>query len=222
VRNEEEQDWNDSVSNRRAPSLTSLLNTTQHPGCQISGSLMVDEAPGKFVIHSKSYGHSIATHMTNLSHVVHHFSFGDPKDQEYVANSWSNSPPKLQKSLHPLDGHGYVTNELHQAYHHHLQVVTTEIDESTIKKWARASIARVYRTKAMSHLSSYHQYIVPEAIFSYDLSPITISYMQISRSWYDYLTGVLAIIGGTFTVIGMMDSGMSSLLSRRKKSVSYC
>jgi hypothetical protein len=57
-----------------------------------------------------------------------------------------------------------------------------------------------------------------EAMFSYDLSPIVVTYNRESRSWYDYLTGVLAIVGGAFTVIGMMDS---SLYSLSKKKTTY-
>jgi hypothetical protein len=208
VRSEEEEIWNDEVSDRRAPT-----NTTMHPGCQISGNLFVDEAPGKFIIHSNSYGHSIAPHMTNVSHIVNHFSFGDLEDQKYVTDSWFNSPvPQLQKSLHPLDGHTYTLEELHQAYHHHLQVVTTEI------KQKRSNIARVYRMRAASHLAYSRHFTVFEAKFTYDLSPIAISYMTISRSWYEYLTSIIAIIGGTFAVLGLMDTGLSSF---GKRSTSY-
>lgn len=214
VRTDEDADWNNEVSDRRAPS--SSWNATQHPGCQISGNLVIDEAPGKFVIHANSFGHSIAPHMTNLSHVVNHFSFGDMEDQKYYAShvSW------LQRSLFPLDGHVYITSELHQAYHHYMQVVTTEIEESAIKKWARATIARVYKMKTTSHLSSYRHFIVPEVQFSYDLSPIAVSYVQISRSSHEYLTSLLAILGGTFTVFGLMDSGLSSLWPGKRSS--YC
>lgn len=216
VRNQEESDWNHAVSDRRAPT-----NMTLHPGCQISGHLTVDEAPGKFVIHSNPYGHSVAAHMTNLSHVVNHFSFGDLEYQRFVSKSWSNSPPRLEKSLHPLDGNAYLNEELHHAFHHHLQVITTEINESAIKKFARATIARVYRMKATSHLSEYRHFIVPEAKFTYDLSPIAISYMKVSRSWYEYVTSVIAIVGGTFAVIGMMDTGLSSMLPGKRLSSYY-
>ncbi len=61
-------------------------------------------------------------------------------------------------------------------------------------------------------------FLTIEAKFSYDLSPIAVSYIRESRSWYDYLTGVLAIVGGAFTIIGMMNSSLSSL---SKKKISY-
>jgi hypothetical protein len=59
-----------------------------------------------------------------------------------------------------------------------------------------------------------------EAKFSYDLSPIAVSYIRESRTWYDYLTGVLAIVGGAFTVVGMMNSSLNSL-SKKKVSNYY-
>ena len=217
IRTKEEEDWNHEISIRRAP-----LNITQHAGCQISGTLDVDRAPGKFVIHSNSYGHSIAPHMTNLSHIINHFSFGSIQDQKFASDSLIKSSPRLQTSLHPLDEHTFITSELHQAHHHHLQVVTTEIEKNMVHKFqlTKEMIARVYRIKATSHLSSYRHFIVPEAQFSYDMSPIAISYATISKTWYEYITCLLAIIGGTFTVIGLMDSGISSVIPG-KKSVLY-
>ena len=212
IRSKEEEEWNYEISSRRAP-----MNVTQHVGCQISGTLYVDRAPGKFVIHSNSYGHSIASHMTNLSHVVNHFSFGSSQDQKYASDSSIKSSHRLQTSLHPLDERMYITTELHQAYHHHLQVITTEIEE--VRRWTNENIARVYRIKATSHLSSYRHFIVPEAQFSYDMSPIAISYVTISKTWYGSLTCMFAIIGGTFTVIGLMDSGVSSVVPGKKSAL---
>jgi len=42
-------------------------------------------------------------------------------------------------------------------------------------------------------------FISSEAKFTYDLSPIAVSYNKKSRAWYDYFTSVMAIVGGTFT-----------------------
>ena len=188
---------------------------------------MVDKAPGKFLIHAQSYGHDIAAHMTNLSHIVQHFSFGDPETQQYVELSVDHKsipglPAGFIKSLHPLDDNAYVTTEkLHQAYHHHLRVVSAEFGEGQMFNWAKEKVRRVYRILQNSQLSTYRPHIVPEAKFSYDLSPIAVSYLEESRKWYDYLTGVLAILGGTFTVIGMMDSGFSSLSTQKKRAQYY-
>lgn len=62
-------------------------------------------------------------------------------------------------------------------------------------------------------------FTLTEAKFIYDLSPIAVSYRTTSRHWYDYLTSVMAIVGGVFTVFGMMDSGIgaAAAAARRKK-----
>ena len=178
---------------------------------------MVDKAPGKFLIHAQSYGHVMAPHMTNLSHIVHHFSFGDADDQDYMeSRRLPGLPNGIAKSLHPMDDNVYVTGELHQAYHHHLRVIATDF-RGKVFNLAREKVRRVYRILCNSQLSTYREHIVPEAKFSYDLSPISISYAEESRHWYDYITGVLAIVGGTFTVVGMLESSMGSLSSKKKR-----
>eukprot|EP00579_Thalassiosira_antarctica_P031173 CAMPEP_0202031546 /NCGR_PEP_ID=MMETSP0905-20130828/65073_1 /ASSEMBLY_ACC=CAM_ASM_000554 /TAXON_ID=420261 /ORGANISM="Thalassiosira antarctica, Strain CCMP982" /LENGTH=451 /DNA_ID=CAMNT_0048595389 /DNA_START=241 /DNA_END=1596 /DNA_ORIENTATION=- len=219
VRNEEEQEWNDALTSYRAPH--NSWNVTRHPGCQLSGHIMVDKAPGKFLIHAQSYGHDIAAHMTNLSHIVQHFSFGDPGAQRHMEeHDLPGMSSRFVKSLHPMDENVYVTGELHQAYHHHLRVIAAEFGEGTMFQWTREKARVVYRILQNSQLSTYRRHIVPEAKWSYEISPIAVSYLEESRTWYDYLTGVLAIVGGAFTVVGMLDSGLSSL-SKKKSSYYY-
>lgn len=56
-----------------------------------------------------------------------------------------------------------------------------------------------------------------EAKFTYDLSPISVSYNLKTRHWYDYFTSVMAIIGGTFTVVGMIESGIYTISSKKHR-----
>lgn len=46
----------------------------------------------------------------------------------------------------------------------------------------------------------------PQARFSYDLSPMHVEVKEQSVAFYHFLTSVCAIIGGVFTVLGLMDS----------------
>ena len=39
-----------------------------HPGCQVSGHLMVNRVPGNFHIEAKSVNHNLNAAMTNLTH----------------------------------------------------------------------------------------------------------------------------------------------------------
>merc|ERR1712151_1071514 len=56
-----------------------------------------------------------------------------------------------------------------------------------------------------SHLSHYDDDKIPEARFSYDLSPIALTYRKEKRAFYSYITSIVAIVGGTFTVLGLIE-----------------
>ena len=47
---------------------------------------------------------------------------------------------------------------------------------------------------------------VPELLFKVDFSPIMVRLREASRSFLNFLTGLCAILGGVFTVAGMVDS----------------
>jgi len=53
--------------------------------------------------------------------------------------------------------------------------------------------------------------------FIFDLSPIAVNYDSTSRHWYDYITSIMAIVGGTFTVVGLIESTLNSALSKRTR-----
>ena len=46
---------------------------------------------------------------------------------------------------------------------------------------------------------------VPQARFAYDISPMAVVVRKEDRKWYDFLTSLCGIIGGTFTVVGLID-----------------
>ncbi len=48
--------------------------------------------------------------------------------------------------------------------------------------------------------------VIPAVWFRYDLNPITVKYHESRPPLYHFLTTVCAIVGGTFTVAGIIDS----------------
>jgi hypothetical protein len=43
-------------------------------------------------------------------------------------------------------------------------------------------------------------------MFNYELSPITVSYTQLKENFFEFLVQICAIIGGVFTVAGIIDA----------------
>lgn len=47
----------------------------------------------------------------------------------------------------------------------------------------------------------YEEQDVPEARFAYNLSPMSVLVVSDKRPWYGFVTKVLAIVGGTFSMV---------------------
>ncbi len=81
-----------------------------------------------------------------------------------------------------------------------MQVVLTSVEPS--QKNHEASFD-AYEYTVHSHL--YNTDDVPTAKFSYDMSPIQIVVTERKKAFYHFVTTTCAIIGGVFTVAGIID-----------------
>lgn len=213
-KSKEEEEWVQKMARYRSRQRAEW-HDEEHPGCQITGFLMVDRVPGNFHLQARSPMHDFAAHMTNVSHEVHHLSFGSPAVKNEIIYGHTLAPPGFLAGLSPMDGNVYVTHNEHEAYHHYLKVVTTDVGSAGSRRSLKTpEQRRAYRILQSSQLSFYHTDQVPEAKFSYDLSPIAVSYRMSSRRWYDYVTSIMAIVGGVFTVFGMLEGMISAVTTR--------
>lgn len=189
-----------------------LQNRPEHPGCQISGYLMVNRVPGNFHIEANSVNHNLNAAMTNLSHVVNHLSFGEPEARQSrkIKKMLAGVPPEY-KQFNPMDGISYVSDKFHRAHHHYLKIVSTHFGSSKKDELVK------YQFLQQSQEVSYDELSVPEARFSYDLSPMSVTVKRTNqKSWYDFLTSLFALIGGTFTTIGIIDGTLYKVFKSKK------
>jgi len=185
----------------------------EHPSCQVSGHLMVNRVPGNFHIEAKSKNHNLNSAMTNLTHVVNHLSFGEPLDvQARRAKRILKQVPEEHKQFNPMDDSVYITKEFHQAFHHYIKVVSTHLNVGS----SEANQMLTYQFLEQSQIVYYDVSNVPEARFSYDLSPMSVVVEKEGRKWYDYLTSLCAIIGGTFTTLGLIDAVLYKVFKPKK------
>lgn len=66
-------------------------------------------------------------------------------------------PPNAANKLTPMDGNVYVTHELHEAYHHYLKVITTNVPGLSVGKRE----IKTYQILQSSQLSYYRNDQVP-------------------------------------------------------------
>lgn len=151
--------------------------------------------------------------MTNLSHIVNHLSFGDPIDENNRRSKRIlKQVPSEHRQFAPMDGQSYITKDFHQAFHHYIKVVSTHLNMGR----SAANSMMTYQFLEQSQIVYYDVQNVPEARFSYDLSPMSVVVEKEGRKWYDYLTSVSAIIGGTFTTLGLIDAVLYKVLKPKK------
>ena len=55
-----------------------VMAPKEHPGCMVSGYVLVNRVPGNFHLEARSKTHNLNAAMTNLSHIVNHLSFCTP------------------------------------------------------------------------------------------------------------------------------------------------
>mmetsp|Transcript_300 Transcript_300/g.393 ORF Transcript_300/g.393 Transcript_300/m.393 type:complete len:482 (+) Transcript_300:181-1626(+) len=185
----------------------------EHPSCQVSGFLMVNRVPGNFHIEAKSKNHNLNAAMTNLSHVVNHLSFGEPiSTASRKTKRILKQAPDEHKQFSPMDSTDYLTSDYHQAFHHYIKVVSTHLNMGS----STANQMMTYQFLEQSQIVFYEADNVPEARFSYDLSPMSVVVQKEGRKWYDYLTSLCAIIGGTFTTLGLIDATLYKVFKPKK------
>jgi len=205
-------DWKNANSDSNSNSKPRPMYTRpENPGCQVSGTLMVNRVPGNFHIEAKSVNHNLNAAMTNLTHTVNHLSFGpmgkNPSRQ--VTRALKQVPEALQQ-FNPLDEKEFPTMKFHEAFHHYIKVVSTHINLGS------SNVPTLYQFLEQSQVVYYEEVNVPEARFSYDLSPMSVIVEKEERKWYDYLTSLCAIIGGTFTTLGLIDATLYKVFKPKK------
>jgi hypothetical protein len=151
--------------------------------------------------------------MTNLSHIVESLTFGDPIEMENrKTKRILKQVPAQHRQFNPMDGGVYITQKFHEAYHHYIKVVATHLNMGT----SSSNQMMAYQYLEQSQIVYYDEANVPEARFSYDLSPMSVVVHKEGRKWYDYLTSLCAIIGGTFTTLGLIDAVLYRVLKPKK------
>lgn len=180
-------------------------SSEEHPGCQIWGTLHLNRAPGHFYIQAMSLAHDIDPRAANLSHVVHHLSFESlEEDEARGKRRYRRKYVEFDKSTAPLDDSSYVVDEPHESWHHYLKLVSTNSDH--------------YHVTPTHQLALYRDDHVTEAKFIVDISPIAVHHRVERRPLYDYITAVLAIVGGVFTVFGMIEWWIASAVRTVRRS----
>ncbi|XP_042408402.1 endoplasmic reticulum-Golgi intermediate compartment protein 3-like isoform X2 [Zingiber officinale] len=173
-------------------------------GCRVFGNLDVQRVAGNFHISVHGLKRNAAQQIfsrgnnVNVSHVIHDFSFG----------------PKYPGIHNPLDGTTRILLDTSGSVKYFVKIVPTEY---------RYLSKKVMPTNQFSVTEYYvqtkeHQRTWPAVFFFYDLSPITVTIKEETRSFLHFIARLCAVLGGTFALTGMLDRWIYRIVAAFTKS----
>jgi hypothetical protein len=182
-------------------------------GCEVSGSISINRVPGKVIFTAHSKDQSFIFSDINVSHVVNHFSFGQMKQSEHLLNS----KKMFTSERFPLDGLIFLTENKHTTIEHFLNVVGFDHEEkSSSSSIIFHPVERIYEFSSSTG-QTLGENLLPGVFFTYDISPLVIRVVPDYTPWYRLLTSLCAVIGGVFTIIGLLDTGVFHTINSIKK-----
>lgn len=179
-------------------------------GCNIYGSLEVNKVAGNFhFAPGKSFHQSnfqlqdllvFQDESYNITHKINKLAFGD----------------YFPGIVNPLDGVQWVHETPQGMYQYFVKVVPTiytNVRGHTIQS-NQFSVTEHFKSPEMGRRS------LPGVFFFYDLSPIKVTFKEGHASFLHFMTNICAIVGGIFTVAGIVDSfiyhGQRALKKKRR------
>lgn len=179
-------------------------------GCNIYGFLEVNKvagnfhfAPGKSFQQSGIHVHDLLAFQKdsfNITHKINRLAFGD----------------YFPGVVNPLDSVHWTHNTPNGMYQYFLKVVPTVYTDLNghIIQSNQFSVTEHFKSAGAGHFST-----LPGVFFFYDLSPIKVTFKEEHVSFLHFLTNVCAIVGGVFTVSGIVDAFVYHGQKADRKSV---
>lgn len=177
-----------------------LAQRDSSEGCNLAGYVTVNRVAGNFHIapgRSSQIGSYVHTHNVdflarniNVTHTIHRLSFGD-------------AYPGV---VNPLDRHVEVDRAGASMVQYFVKIVPTTY---TFRDGTVISTNQYSVTEHTHHVElTSTPNGVPGMFVLYDVSPISVRYTEIQKSFLHFLTNVCAIVGGVITVAALLDSAI--------------
>ncbi|PAA87444.1 hypothetical protein BOX15_Mlig017085g1 [Macrostomum lignano] len=174
-------------------------------GCLLRSSFRVAKISGNFHIttvpdedSSSSSSEDLAASVPSLDHVIHTLSFGS------TANSQLRHAFKEVSSFTPLDNRSVTDKPEGISHDYFLKIVPSIFDAPSFRLFPY-QFTSVYRLLPSGHDHAF-SYGKPAIWFRYETAPVVVKYKEHEKPFYHFLTQACAIIGGSFTVSGILDS----------------
>ena len=170
-------------------------------GCKLKGEFFLDAVPGVFIISPKAFSPTIerlrreGLDYINVEHIINDLSFGE-KIHRFKLLGFGFEQYGLMNTLARKKR---INEKFPMVYQYYLKIVPTKFSYYNGKTYNKYQ----YTVNSFSENSIDRSALL---FFRYDLSPITVEYKHTKMSFLTFLINVFAILGGVFTVAGIIDA----------------
>jgi len=183
-------------------------HTLDGEGCQLTGSVRISRVPGHLRVRAASETHSFNMRVMNVSHHVDRLLFSSLVET-----------PRLRHVLPLEQRSGLLASsyKMHQelaTLKHYLKVVPFQyafLDGETQHTYLYKANYNEYKPRKLEwYEGAADAYVdttlVPNAVFHYDISPVMVVMREETQSFSSFITRICAVIGGIYTVVGLLDN----------------
>ena len=204
-------------------------------GCQVYGWIDLARSSGHFHIapHRDIHTNGINNGFLSLLDLIS-FTF-DQFNVTHTVNSLSFGGMNYPGIRNPLNGQSRVVEDTHGMYQYYLKVVPTKYLQPGCKqeqvdagkkgsrrpgRCRKVIESNQYSvTEHLRHLSPNSGRGLPGVYFYYELSPVQAVFEVKEKSIFMFITTCCAIIGGVYTVIGVLDGFVAYLFKLVEKGM---
>ena len=195
------------------------------------GLFHINKVPGNF--HISTHSSQVQPKNPNMNHIIYELSFGDSMKGANLPANFSPLNGKNTNDKDPMSSHDYTLKIVPTVYqeknkrtrfgYQFTAVYKGKISCEVFSENLLNILLNILRQKLFFESLDFVAYghghrVMPAIWFRYEVSPITVKYTEKSKPLYHFLTTFCAIIGGTFTVAGMIDSMIFSAHQMVKKA----
>ncbi len=227
----------------RLPGVAAAAASTGGLGCNFAGFVLVKKVPGTLHFTARAPGHTVDYEAMRLSHTVHHLYFGSlPSPRRRAALAKLHPGGLTDDWADKLRGRAFASPSPGATYEHYSQVrlkrvfsllmpvvillLTTNTNYYSYQRCAQVVLTSIEPRAAALRFDAYeytvqsHAYDAPDHAsvkFTHRMSPVQIVVAEKEKRLGRFLVSVCAVIGGIFTVAGIVDATVHTVNRAAKK-----
>jgi len=187
-------------------------------GCNVEGTLVVKQVPGNFHVSAHAHGDLLPQlydqsrgETLNVTHYIHTLIFGSESDSQALMAGVDEAAVAPLNGAHKVAIRAPEDQGAPRSYEYYIKVVPT--------KFQRLRGSEVDSYQYVSNSNHMARFQLPAIYFRYDFSPITVKFTERRTGFAHFLVQLCAIIGGVFTVLGLVNGALLAASKKFKQNI---